>query len=970
MATVYLVHDVRHDRLVALKVLRPELGDNGADRFLREIRLTARLQHPHILPVFDSGHEAGQLWYTMPYIEGESLRDRLKREVQLPVDVAVRLAFEIADALEQAHAQGVLHRDIKPENILLSGNHALVADFGLARALTAGPGSTLAGEKLTDAGLAVGTPAYMSPEQLVDGDRVDARSDVYSLACVLYEMFAGEPPHAGPTPQVIVRRRLADPAPSVRIVRDAVPPALDGALCTALARVPADRFESMAAFARALQEAAQSSPGAFVDAAAGPRPIRRHTVRVSILALICLAIAAAGYLILRQRWSGRGPPIVAAGVPHKRVPLLIADFRGGPADSSLAGVLTEVLRIDLAQSPAVSLVPPARIADALARMKRLPTQRLDIPVARELAVREGITAVVAGEVLSVGHRHVVSVQVIAASGGDLILADRETAQDSTELVTVVDRLSRRLRERIGEPLRTIRGDPPLREVTTGSLEALRRYTQAVRAGRNGEIEQQIGLLEQAIELDSGFAMAYTALGRTLVSPYPAERRVWALTKAFELRERLPARERYAASAAYYSIVTHELSKASGAYRAWLDYYPDDVDALGSLGQVYLSLHEYDRAEQTLARALALDSSDVALYLSLIESQLSLGRRPAAQGTVDRMTRAFPGNPEVEWWAIQFMGSTGEYRVAEARVRALRQRHGQEPYWRHWTSATLAALAALRGHLEQTEQFLRDAMAAAEEEGDVRSYHELAGLLAFYDLRHRGQPRRALQEMERALDHSPVDSLSPLDRPYLTLATLYALARQPRRSRAILDEYERAVEPKLRTAAELTERPRQSAYGELALAEGRVEDALDQFREAVRRGTCTLCGLEALGRAYEAADRTDSAIAVYRRRIGTDHIQRLVLDAVELPLIYRRLGDLYARSGDRAQAREYYSRLLDLWKNCDPDLRPILIVVRRRLAELQDGKAARVTHRGGRPWSETRRMPAERPRRARGASRVS
>jgi serine/threonine-protein kinase len=201
MATVYLVHDVRHDRLVALKVLRPELGDNGADRFLREIRLTARLQHPHILPVFDSGHEAGQLWYTMPYIEGESLRDRLKREVQLPVDVAVRLAFEIADALEQAHAQGVLHRDIKPENILLSGNHALVADFGLARALAAGPDSTLAAEKLTDAGLAVGTPAYMSPEQLVDGDRVDARSDVYSLACVLYEMLPVSRPMRGRLPR-------------------------------------------------------------------------------------------------------------------------------------------------------------------------------------------------------------------------------------------------------------------------------------------------------------------------------------------------------------------------------------------------------------------------------------------------------------------------------------------------------------------------------------------------------------------------------------------------------------------------------------------------------------------------------------------------------------------------------------------------------------------------------------------------
>ncbi|PYO69613.1 MAG: hypothetical protein DMD69_02160 [Gemmatimonadetes bacterium] len=256
MATVYLAHDVKHHREVALKVLRPELAAAlGPDRFLREVEIAARLNHPHILALYDSGETNGFLFYVMPYVAGESLRHRLEREKQLPIEEALAITRHIASALGHAHAQHIIHRDVKPENILLYEGEAMVADFGIALAVSAA-----AGVRLTQTGLAVGTPAYMSPEQAVSERALDARSDVYSLGCVLYEMLAGEPPYTGATAQVLIAKRLVDPVPAVRRLRAAVPVGVEQALTKALAKVPADRWASALAFAEAL-----ATP-------AGPRP--------------------------------------------------------------------------------------------------------------------------------------------------------------------------------------------------------------------------------------------------------------------------------------------------------------------------------------------------------------------------------------------------------------------------------------------------------------------------------------------------------------------------------------------------------------------------------------------------------------------------------------------------------------------------------------------------------------------------
>jgi serine/threonine-protein kinase len=387
MATVYLARDLKHDRAVAVKILHPQLAAAlGPERFLREICTTARLQHPHILTVLDSGEAASQLWYTMPYVRGESLRERIRREVQLPVDYAVELARQVALALDYAHREGIVHRDIKPENILLSEGQALVADFGLAKALETG------GEQLTATGIAVGTPQYMSPEQATGG-QADSRADLYALGCVLYEMLAGEPPFTGRTPQATIAKRMLEPVPHVRTLRDTVPDSLEGVLTKALARAPADRFQTGSEFASAL-----FLPIA-VAAPTGPPGLelprwkwltRYRRAAVGALALIGLGAVAMQYLTPRSREPRPRETLLGVGILSQRERLLLADFGTRQVDSGLGGVLTEAFRIDLAQSPVVTLVSPVQVAEVLARMERLGTARLDPALAREIAIREGI----------------------------------------------------------------------------------------------------------------------------------------------------------------------------------------------------------------------------------------------------------------------------------------------------------------------------------------------------------------------------------------------------------------------------------------------------------------------------------------------------------------------------------------------------------------------------------------------------
>ena len=943
MATVYLAQDVKHDLAVALKVLHAEIAAGlGPERFLREISLTARLQHPHILSVFDSGALEGRPWYTMPYVRGESLRDRLRREVQLPVETAVEITRQVALALDYAHREGTVHRDIKPENVLLSDGQALVADFGIARAI-----GTAGGESLTGTGVAIGTPSYMAPEQ-ISGGQVDGRTDVYAMGCVLYEMLAGEPPFTGPTPQAIIAKRFAHPPPSLQVVRPTVPAPVDEAITRAMALVPADRFSSVAQFAQALTLLAPSATRPPPTRPRGWSGLPRRLVLPAAIATAVLGLTAAGLLALR---ASRPQPatLLSTGVLKAREPVLIADFASRSQDSLVGPAVTEAFRIDFAGSPVVTVITPARVSGALVRMRRPATARLDAALAREVALREGIKAIVTGQVSRLSGSFLLSAQLVSAATGEVLAAHRETAADSTQVIAAIDRLSGRLRERIGESLRSLRSEPPLTQVTTRSLEALSKYTKGQLAGdAGGDYVNAVALLKEAVALDSGFATAYRTLGGFQAFLGNRTEAVAAMTKAIRHDDRLTEIERQQTRGHYHVAVTGRLDQASAAYRAALELNPDDSVASHNLGMLYYLMHQPERAESIFRAELdTLHPWSPGFHFTLTLALVALDRRAEAEQVYSQVARLFPHQRAVERWGILLAASRGDYITAAAGARTFRDQYAEGPLDRAEASRWLAEIALARGRLAEAEQHTRDAMTASVEAGHSADYLKDAATLGFTDIWFRRQPMHGLGIVEAALARYPLDALPLLDRPYVTLAFVYASAGRPQQARAWLTRYEREVNPTLR---HIDEPRRRWTVGQVSLVEGRYADAVAEFQAYVPTPRhCLPCGQAALAQAYDRLGNTDSAIAVYERYVNTPSILRAPAsafgltglydlglfgnDVTQLAPSYERLGELFEQRGDRTKARHYYSRFVELWRDADADLMPAVSGVRQRLRQL-------------------------------------
>jgi serine/threonine-protein kinase len=1008
MSRVFVARETALGRRVVVKLLPPGLpAELDAERFRREIRLAASLQHPHIVPVHSAGQADDLLYYTMPFVEGESLKQRLDREGVLPVTEAVRLLREIADALCYAHRRGIIHRDLKPANILTAENHALVADFGIAKALAAASGGTSAVATLTSTGLILGTPAYMAPEQAA-GDETDHRVDLYALGCLAYELLTRQPPFVRDSAQALIAAQIADQPQSLTQRRTGIPPALDALVLRLLAKRPAERPQTAEQVVQELDEVTLHQrrlpliavlgiyvacasvvlglaylamvqlglpdwvlPGAALlllvglpiivatallqtgsllhlgDSRLAARRISLHwltwrrAISGGVLSFAGLGASVAGYMAMREFGVGPVGTLLASGVLSQRERVLLAGFQTPARDTLLGAAVTDAFRVDFAQSKHISLVPPERIAQVLERMRRPPTARLDIALAREVALRAGVRTIVTGELTPAGTGLLVSAKLISAANGEVLAAHRETAYDSTEIIRAIDRLSRQVRARIGESLKSLRSERPLEEVTTASLPALQKFSEAVRAGDfDGDHAKGVLLLKDAVALDTGFASAYAALGIYLGILGERQQQVDALTKAFLHSERLPDRERYVSRARYYSEVTYELDKAVNGYRAHLGTYPTDSIALVNLALIYSDLRQYERAEELLRRAIALDSALYPAHLNLITVQVALGRQAAAELTFEQAARLFPDNPYVKWWGVVLAVFGGDYRSALARARTLKARHSETALFRAMASDQLAVVATLRGKLAEAEGHWHEAMDAYAEVGSTQPYFAAGIALGLLTVWVRQEPSRGLGEVERALSRYPLDSLKLLDRPYLPLSVAYAAAGNPQRARTLLAEYEHVIEPRLRR---LDDPGRHRAGGYVALAVGDHKSAIGEFRSYITSvgGYCRNCGLRELAYAYDRSGAPDSAIAVYERYLKTPSLgYAFIEDLAVLPIIFERLGQLYLQRGDQLAARGYYKRFVALWEDCDAALRPRVVEARKRLAKLSEEDVVR------------------------------
>jgi serine/threonine-protein kinase len=938
MATVYLARDLRHDRPVALKVMRADLAESlGAERFLREIRTTARLDHPHILSVLDSGSDAGQLWYTTPFVEGESLRERLRREAQLPLDDAQRLSREVAEALDYAHRHGVIHRDIKPENILLSEAHARVADFGVAKAL--GEGSD---DKLTGTGLAIGTPAYMSPEQAAGG-AVDARSDIYALGCVLYEMLAGEPPYTGPTPQAVLAKRVLEPVPHVRTLRQSVPPALEEVLLRALAKVPADRFATAADFARDLTRASVgqttivapvSAPKANVPAAG----IRRsgRWLAAGAFAALCVGGLAAAW------WRSR-----ARAIQLDADLLAVAPFEVLDPKFRLWGEgMVDLLARNLDGAGPLRTVPPT----AVIRRWKGPADAL---TAAELGRRTGARLAVFGTLLPTGGDSArVRATLLDVQDGHGI-AELELRDAAERMDRLGDSLAVRVLAELGRSRRI--EFTQVASLGSGSPPALKAFLQAEQYFRRAAWDSATAAYERAVGLDSNFALAVWKLSRVVGwqrTGFDSLANVLTF-RAAALNHGLAPRD--SLLVAVDSMLSSTLVETWGGYKRMVataleavHRYPDDADAWQTLGEVYVHAGRRVPLATTLAafdRAISLDSGYAPAYIHAIELATGLrgidvGRRYAEEylrrapvdvtaegirlgfdladpaghdpGELSRRLSRASGNVLFKAW-LPVMEAVDSAEAAVRIGHALVAAPESSTAWLPMEFRQGAYLSALayRGHLHEA--------AAAWRPEIVRGSRLLAelGLFGAYPadsvdayfnrwLRARDLPR-SLAGLPWWASHGDVRALLELGRVADSLA---GSSKDP-----ALKEVGIAGAAAARAYLALAQRDTTEALRQL----GQVPDSLDSH--------CLYCYFEPLVRSRLLAARGEDR-AVLANTIRTQWFPSAAI--VALALEDARASD---RLGERDRAVQGYQYVVDAWRHADPELQVYVDEGRRALTRL-------------------------------------
>lgn len=931
MGVVYSAQDLRLGRTVALKFLPPALSadSDAIERFKREARIASALNHPHICTVHDIGEHDGQQFIVMELLDGSTLKHTIAGR-PLPIDRLLALSIEIGDALEAAHARGIVHRDIKPANIFVtSRGQAKVLDFGLAKlagARHAIPGSATDSDTLTSTGLddsltlrgvIMGSPGYMSPEQ-ARGEPLDARTDLFSLGAVLYEMATGRPPFTGQTTALMLEALLyKQPTPAAES-NPSLAPETDRLIAKALEKDRNLRYQTasdLLADLRRLQRdtGARAAPGAARGATAARSPGSGRIPRIAKIAAAAVALIAVTVLGVKLAAPLRAKPLT------ERDLVLLADVDNATGERVFDGMLKPALAMQLGQSPFLNIVPERRVQETLRLMGRPADQPVTGAIAKEVCEREGVKALLAGSIGKLGSDYVIHLRALNCSTDETLAEEQVQAAGRERVLQALSGATSSLREKLGESLNSIeRFDAPLERTTTSSLEAFRAFTLADANRVKGMEREAIPFFEHAIELDPMFAMAYGRLATIYRNFGEIDRAAKYAQRAFDLRDRVSAREKFYIASHYYIAVTGELEKAIDTYKLWKQAYPRELAPSNNLSFLYATTGQYDRALAEAHAALTIAPNQFFPYAQLASAHLGLNQFDDAKAILDKAL-----SKKLDDWPIRI----SLYNIAFVKGDAASMRQHAE--WAAGKSgqprmlAAQAAAAVSEGKVRQGRDYLQQAVAIAARS---KSQEVAASMRALGALQEAlvGNATQARQAASAAVASSRSRDV------LATAAVAAALAGATDQAALLIDEVERRF-PTDTLARNFVAIGR----GAVEISRGNPAKAIDALRAAApyelgRTETLPLMAIYVRGLAYLRSGEGAEAAVEFRKVI--DHRG---IAAVSVLNVLARVGLARAarQSGNTAGSREEYDRFLSQWKNADAGV-PILEEVRREYAALK------------------------------------